>query len=130
MGADILNLVHKYGDNAKDLNTLYGFRLLLKKRAAEYKKVIGLEVDPEKLKELIWNAKDPNSKMPATQMGIHRQECGKIVEHVDDRYRVTFGDVEFQSPTDGPIGVCGPARSTACCTVTDQRRARVAAAEL
>ena len=56
MGADISNLVHKYGHKAKDFKTLYGFRFLLKKRAAEYKKVIGLEVDPEKLKELIWNA--------------------------------------------------------------------------
>ena len=31
MGADISNLVHKYGDKVKDLKTLYGFRLLLKK---------------------------------------------------------------------------------------------------
>ena len=77
MGADIWNFVHEYGDKVKDLKTLYGFRLLLKKRAAEYKKVIGLEVDPEKLKELIWNAMDPNSKMTATQMGIHRQEYAK-----------------------------------------------------
>ena len=36
MGADIGNLVHKYGDKAKDLKPVYGFRLLLKKRAAEF----------------------------------------------------------------------------------------------
>ena len=52
-GADILNLVHKYGDKVKDLKALYGVRPLLKTRAAEYKKMIGVEVDPEKLKELI-----------------------------------------------------------------------------
>ena len=59
MGADISNLVHKYGDKVEDLKTFYGCRLLLKKRAAEYKKMIGVKADPEKLKELIWNAVDP-----------------------------------------------------------------------
>ena len=50
---------------------MYGFRLLPKKRAAGYKKVIGEEVDPEKLKEFIWNAMDPSSKMIATQQNVH-----------------------------------------------------------
>ena len=81
------------------------FRLLLKKRAAEYNNIIGVEVDPEKLKEFIWNAKDPGSKMTATLMGIHRQECAKIVEHIDERFKVTYGHVEFQSPKGGPMGV-------------------------
>ena len=105
MGVDISNFVHKYGDKVKDLKTLYGFRLLLKKRAAEYKKMIGVQVDSEKLKELIWNAMDPNSKMTATQMGIHRQECARIVEHIDERFKVTYGHVEFQSPKDDPMGI-------------------------
>ena len=72
MGADIGNLVHKHGDKVKDLKSLFGFRGLLKKRAAEYKKVIGEEVDPDKLKELLWNAMDPGSKMIATQTMVHR----------------------------------------------------------
>ena len=97
MGADISNFVHKYSDEIQDLKTLYGFRLLLKKRAAEYKKVIGLEVDPGKLKEFIWNAMGPNSKMAATQMGIHKQEYAKIVEHIDERFKVTVGHAELQS---------------------------------
>ena len=41
MCADISNLVHKFGDKVKDLKSLYGLRLLVKKRAAEYKKTIG-----------------------------------------------------------------------------------------
>ena len=69
MGAEIANLVHKFGDQVKDLKTLYGFRLMVKDRAAAYKKTIGEDVDPEKLRELIWNAMDPSSKMMATQMG-------------------------------------------------------------
>ena len=72
MGADIGNLVHKHSDKVKDLKSLFGFRLLLKKRAAEFKKVIGEEVDPDKLKELLWNAMDPGSKMIATQAMVHR----------------------------------------------------------
>ena len=46
-GADISNLLHKFDDQVKDLKTLYGIRLLAKKRAAEYKKTTGQEVDPE-----------------------------------------------------------------------------------
>ena len=69
IGAEIANFVHKFGDKVKDLKTLYGFRLLVKDRAAAYKKTIGEDVDPEKLRELIWNAMDSSSKMMATQMG-------------------------------------------------------------
>ena len=79
--------MHQYGDEVKDPKTLYGFRLLLKKRAAQYERVIGVEVDPEKLKELIWNAMDPNLKMTATQMGIHKQEHAKIFEHIDEQFK-------------------------------------------
>ena len=71
MGAEISNLVHKFGDKVKDLKTLYQFRLLVANRAAAFKKTIGEDVDPEKLRELIWNAMDPGSKMMATQMGVH-----------------------------------------------------------
>ena len=47
---------------------------MVKKRAAEFKKTIGEDVDPEKSTELIWNAMDPNSKIMATQMGVHKQD--------------------------------------------------------
>ena len=39
MGADIGNLVHKHGDKVKDLKSLFGFRGLLKKRAAELRRL-------------------------------------------------------------------------------------------
>ena len=67
MGADLSGMVQKYGDKIKDLKTLYGFRLLLKKRSAEFKKVIGEEVDNGRLQEIIWNAIGPVSKITATQ---------------------------------------------------------------
>ena len=92
MGADISNLVHKYGEKVKDLKT----RL---PTPAEEKG------GRAKLKELIWNAMDPGSKMTATQMGIHRQEYAKIVEHIDERFKVTYGHVEFQLFKNDPMGV-------------------------
>ena len=91
MGAEISNLVHKFGDKVKDLKTLYGFRLLVKDRAAAFNKTIGEDVDPEKLRELIWNAMDPGSKMMATQMGVHREDYAAMTKFIDERYRVTFG---------------------------------------
>ena len=45
MGAALSELVGKHHDKVKDLKSLYGLRLLFKRRAAEYKKVIGEEVD-------------------------------------------------------------------------------------
>ena len=45
-GADMSSMVHKYGDKVKDLKSIYGFKLLLKKWAAEYKTMIGEEVGP------------------------------------------------------------------------------------
>ena len=69
MGADLSGMVQKYGGKIKDLKTLYGVRLLLKKRSAEFKKVIGEEVDTGRLQEIIWNVMDPVSKMTATQQG-------------------------------------------------------------
>ena len=61
MGADLVDMAKKYGDKVRDLKSLYGFRLLLKKRAALYKKAVGEEVDKEKLKEIIWNVMDADS---------------------------------------------------------------------
>ena len=75
-------------------------------RAAAFKKTIGEDADPEKLRELIWNAMDPSSKMMATQMGVHRGNYAAMTTFIDERYRVTFGHVEFQSSTkDDPMGI-------------------------
>ena len=53
MGAELSDMVKRYGDKVKDLKSMYGFRLLLKNRAAEYKKTIGEEVDTNKLHEIL-----------------------------------------------------------------------------
>ena len=41
---------------------------------------------------------DPNSKMMATQMGLHKQDYAEMTKFIDERYRVTYGHVEFHSP--------------------------------
>ena len=57
------------------------------------------------MKELIWNAMDPSSKMIATQQNVLRESFKKIVEHIDERFRVTYGHIEFQSPKDDAMGI-------------------------
>ena len=52
MGAEIANLVHKFGDKVKDLKTLHGFRLMVAKQAAAYKKTIGEAVAQKSLGNL------------------------------------------------------------------------------
>ena len=84
---------------------MYGFRLFLKRRAAEYKKTIGEGFDHGKPKEIIWNAMDPGSKMTASQQGKHAQPYEMLVAHIDERYRVTYGNTEFHAPKDDPMGI-------------------------
>lgn len=71
LGAEITAMAEKFGPKVKDLKTLYGFRLLLKKRAAEFKKTVGEEVEESKMHEIIWNVMDPASKMIASQLKVH-----------------------------------------------------------
>ena len=54
-GAELSKMVEQFKNKVVDLRSLYGFRLLLKKRAAEYKKSIGEEVAEEKLHDIFWN---------------------------------------------------------------------------
>ena len=102
---------------------------MVKDRAAAFKKTIGEDVDPEKLREPIWNAMDPGSKMMATQMGVHRGDYDAMTKFIDERYRVTFGHVEYHSPKDDPMGIFAMgARPRACWNDTDRTHARAPAA--
>ena len=48
---------------------------------------------------------DPASKMIAAQLGVHTKSFKALSEHVDERYRVTFGHVEAQTTKDDPMGI-------------------------
>ena len=83
---------------------MYGFRFLLKKRAAEYKKIIGEEVDSMKLHEILWNVMDPDTKLTASRQGVHTKSYKALTEHIDERYKMTFGLVGLHDKKDDPMG--------------------------
>ena len=45
-------------DNVKNNKDLYGFRMMLKVKVAEHKKMMGFEPDHQKLSEIVWNTMD------------------------------------------------------------------------
>ena len=62
---------------------MYGFRLLLKKRAAEYTNIIGEEVDSNNLHEILWNVMDPDTKLTASRQGVHTNLYKALTEDID-----------------------------------------------
>ena len=48
---------------------------------------------------------EPNSKMMATQMGVHKQDFAEMTNFLDERYRVTYGHLDSPSPKDDPMGI-------------------------
>ena len=102
LGAELSAMVEKFGARVKDLRSAYGFHLLLKKRAAEYKKAVGTAVDNDKLHEILWNALDAGSKLEATR-GEAAGSYMELRDHLVNRYNITFGHVEVTK--DDPMGI-------------------------
>ena len=84
MGAELSDMVKRYGDKVKDLKSMYGFRLLLKKRIEEYKNIIGEEVDSGKLHEILWNVMGPDTKLTASRQGVHTKSNKALTGHIDE----------------------------------------------
>ena len=59
-----------HGGKVKNLRTLYGFRLLLKRKVAEYKQIIGKSPSEAQSVHVLWAAMDPDSKTKAMAMGL------------------------------------------------------------
>ena len=72
MNAELLQLATFHGPKVRDIRPLCGFRLLLKKKNAEYKKVIGKQPDDEQSRLILWNALDAESKRIAASDGFRR----------------------------------------------------------
>ena len=70
MDAELLHLAILHGPKVRDLRSLYGFRLLLKKKNAEYKKVIGNKPDDEQSRLILWNVLDAESKRIAASDNV------------------------------------------------------------
>ena len=62
MNSDLLNLVKLHGPKVVDLKSLYGFTILLKRKNAEYKKIVGKDPEDEQSKMILWNVLDPASR--------------------------------------------------------------------
>ena len=50
---------------------------------------------------------DPETKLTATRQGVHTKSYKDLVEHIDERYKMTFGHVDFQEKDkkDDPMGI-------------------------
>ena len=85
----------KMQSSVKNLKDTYGFRNTLKKKVTEYNRVIGCELDQEKLKEILWTVADFSTKTAATLEKVDLQEYSKLGEFIDKRYRLQYGFLEF-----------------------------------
>ena len=106
MRNDMIGLAKTFEPNVTDLKSLYGFRLLLKKRMAEYKKVLGEDIDPEQAKHILWNVLDDRSMEIATNAELNKKSYKDLYEHIDLRYKIPFGHLNYTSNSpDDPMGL-------------------------
>ena len=72
MNAELLQLATLHGPKVRDNRSSYGCRPLLKKKNAEYKKVIGSQPDDEQSRLIFWNVltRSPSALQPLT--GLRR----------------------------------------------------------
>ena len=73
MRNDMVGLAKTFGPEVTELKSPYGFRLLVKKRMAEYKKVLGEDFDPEQVMHILWNLLDKRSKAIAMNAELNKK---------------------------------------------------------
>ena len=106
MKNEITGLMKTYGPKVNDLKSVYGFRLLLKKRMAELKKITGEEFDAEQAKLILWNVLDNRSKEIAMAEKLDTKTFKHLYEHIDLRYKIQFGHLNYTSTSkDDPMGL-------------------------
>ena len=74
MNAELLQLASVHGPKVRDLKLLYAFRLLLKKRNAEFRKTIGSSPKDEQSKIILWSVLDADSKRLAATEDIAKRD--------------------------------------------------------
>ena len=77
MDCALTALPQQHAMGIKNLMDLYGFRLLLKKKVAEYKTIVGQEPEHKKLGEILWSCMDVASKQLASQTGLDKKKTGE-----------------------------------------------------
>jgi hypothetical protein len=114
MSAELLQLATQHGPKVRDLRSLYGFRLLLKKKNAEYKKVIGSKPEDEQSRLIMWNVLDPESKRIAASDSVSGMTYDKMCNWIDMRYKCMSGSLEYKATgKDDPMGLALFAESDA-----------------
>ena len=114
MNAELLQLAPQHGPKVRDLRSLYGFRLLLKKNNGEYKKVIGKQLDDEQSRLILWNVLDAESKRIAASDSVSAMPYEKFCVWIDMRYKCAHGNLEYKSQgKDDPMGLALFAESDA-----------------
>ena len=91
MNKYMIGLAKTFGPKVTDLKSMYGFRLLLKKRMAEYKKVLGEDFEPDQAMHILWNVLDNRSKEIAMNAELNKKSYKDLHEHIDLRDKIQFG---------------------------------------
>ena len=90
----------------RDLRSLYGFRLVLKKKNAEFKKVVGEHPKDEQSKLIIWNFLDPESKRFAATDKVANMDYDAMKKLIDMRFKISHGNLEHKPQSkDDPMGL-------------------------
>ena len=48
---------------------------------------------------------DPDTKLTASRQGVHTKSYKALTEHIDERYKMTFGHVDLHDKKDDPMGI-------------------------
>ena len=106
LNKELVNLTKMHGGKVTDLRTLYGFRLLLNRKVAEFKKVIGHNPSEEHSDAILWNVMDVDSKTKAMALNLAGRTYKDLYGHIDQRYRIMFGHMDYKAEKkDDPMGL-------------------------
>ena len=116
---------HEWAGKIKNLKSLFEFRVLLRKKVAEYKKIIGKDPSHDLLKNILYSCMDLESKQHIVDRGldvIPRNHDGSVktnsdgsevslykvfCDDIDRRYKLQFGTLEIRhkKDSDDPMGL-------------------------
>lgn len=109
-----LQLASRHGPKVRGLRSLYRFLLLLKKKNAESKKVIGNKPDDEHSRLMLWNVLDDVSNRIAASDNVSAMPYEKFCVWIDMCYKCAHGNLEYISQgKDDPPGLALFAESDA-----------------
>ena len=105
-----MQISQEYAGKIKNLKDLYQFRILLKRKVAEYKKIIGQEPDMNMLKNILFSCMDLESKQHIADCALDQPKLDKegkpipmyktFCEDIDKRYKLQYGTLELKPRKD------------------------------